>query len=367
MAIIRPSNDFEGSDVGGVSALPTGYLRQDIKKMIFSKTVNTAGAYVLFLPSYKVDAAGKGVWFKVFEVRDNFGEKFKEKYYVPDRAADPASHFAKNYLTLYKGDGKFELETVTVNGRSFKKYPNFGRITKRVLFNVAYAADLNQGVFVLDLPLANGGSILTDWSKQIDMFGKTRPYLNDPDRALPVFLQLKDSGSNPWVINVDTSQAIALPEAMADSNNLYNLDTALVQKPKEEVISKLREMYPADVFEACMSGFSGFNQQARGVGFAAPAQVSLPTAQPPQQPAMPMQGLHTSQPAVAPQVPVFQAQAPQMPAFIPQVQQAAASIPINTQIDEEAPFIDPSELPPNPMLRRAITNRAEAERFLNQQ
>jgi hypothetical protein len=97
MAIIRPSNDFEGSDLAAPPApLTQGYISQDVKKMIFSKTSNTGGAYILFLPGYKADMTGKGVWFKVFEIRDNFGDKFKDKYYVPDRQADPASHFAKN-------------------------------------------------------------------------------------------------------------------------------------------------------------------------------------------------------------------------------------------------------------------------------
>jgi hypothetical protein len=365
MAIIRPSNDFEGSDLAAPPApLTQGYISQDVKKMIFSKTSNTGGAYILFLPGYKADMTGKGVWFKVFEIRDNFGDKFKDKYYVPDRQADPASHFAKNYLKLYNPGGKLELETVTINGRSFKKYPNFGRITKRIIFNVAYAADMSQGVFVLDLPAANGGSILTDWSKQIDMFGKNRPYLNDPDRALPVFLQLKDTGANPWVINVDTSQAIQLPDALADCDNMYNLDDILVQKPKEEVIAKLRDMYPADMFEDCMEGFPGFNS-ARGSGYASRENTEVRSIAPaPQQFRAPVESNFVNrQTSVKPRSEAF---IPPMEVGPTPAKAATAAIPINMQLNEEAPFIDPAELPPNPMLRKMSMTREEAERFLNQ-
>jgi hypothetical protein len=351
MAIIRPSNDFEGSEMAAtVSTVPTSYIREDVKKMIFSKTVNTNGAYLFFLPGYKTDSLGRGIWYKAFEIRDNFGDKFKEKYYVPDRLEDPASYFAKQYIMLYN-NGKVDLEVVNVNGRNFKKYPNFGRITKRCIFNVAYAADMSQGVFVLDLPLANGGIQLTEWSKQTDFHGRTRPNINDPDGALPVFLQLRDSGANPWVINVDMSQSVPLSEALADSSRLYNLDDILLQKPKEEIISKLRNMYPGQVFDDCMAGFPGLTQ-VRGVGFS-PA----PKAQEaPNQAHRPPQAFTPPQQATA-----------QAKAFVQPTQTPMASVPINTNFEnDDAPFIDPSELPPNPMARRSSWSTADAEAFLNE-
>jgi hypothetical protein len=350
MAIIRPSNDFEGSELAATaSAVPSSYLREDVKKMIFSKTVNANGAYLFFLPGYKTDGLGRGIWFKAFEVRDNFGDKFKEKYYVPNRDEDPASYFAKQHILLYS-NGKPELEVVSVNGRNFKKYPNFGRITKRCIFNVAYAADMAQGAFVLDLPLANGGVVLTEWTKQTDFHGRARPNLNDPDAALPVFVQLRDAGSSPWVINVDTSQSVALPEAIADSSNLHNLDDVLVHKPKEEIIAKLRTMYPGQVFDDCMAGFPGLTQ-TRGVGFSTPPQQAQPQRQP--------QGF-TPPPA---QPKGFTPPPTQSNAFTPP---AHAAVPINTVFDSEEPFIDPSELPPNPMAQRNTWNKADIERFLNE-
>lgn len=343
MAIIRPSNDFEGSELAAtVSQVPTSYIREDVKKMIFSKTVNANGAYLFFLPGYKTDGLGRGIWYKAFEIRDNFGDKFKEKYYVPSREEDPASYFAKQHILLYS-NGKPELEVVSVNGRNFKKYPNFGRITKRCVFNVAYAADMTQGAFVLDLPLANGGVVLTEWTKQTDFHGRARPSINDPDGALPVFVQLRDSGASPWVINVDMSQSVPLSEDIADSSKLYNLDEILVHKTKEEIIAKLRSMYPGQVFDECMAGFPGLTQ-TRGVGFSPATQAQRP-AQAFVPPAQPRAFVPPAQPK----------------AFTP----PAASVPINTAFDSEELFIDPAELPPNPMSQRVIRNKADAESFLN--
>jgi hypothetical protein len=351
MAIIKPSNVFDGSDAG-LPQIANSYLKDSVKKLVFNKNTNTNGAYLFFLPGYKPDSLGRGVWYKVFEVRDNFGDKFKEKYYVPDKSKDPATYFANQYYILYRSGDNKGIETVTVNGRQFKKYPNYGRITKRCIFNVTYAADPKQGIHVLDLPLVNGAAQLTDWLTSVDMHGKTRPCINDPDGANPVFVQLKDASANPWVINVDTSQTLPLPSEMTDSANLYNLDEVFNHKPAEEIIGKLRELYSGEIFEDCMRGYPGLTSP-RGVGM--PAGVSTPAAAPSQAFAAPQQ--QTAQRAFMP--PTGEPSAPPW--------KSAASVPIYTNVDDQdAPFIDPAELPPNPMGRRSTMTREEAQRFLEQ-
>ena len=96
MAIIKPSLKFEGSELN-LSASAAPYIKDGIRKALFNKTTNQEGAYLYFLPAYKADDRGQGVWFKKIAVRDNFGTNFKEKYYVANRAQDPADYFANNF------------------------------------------------------------------------------------------------------------------------------------------------------------------------------------------------------------------------------------------------------------------------------
>jgi len=160
MAIIRPSAKFEGSDLN-LSASATPYIQEGVRKALFNKTNNAEGAYVYFLPAYKADTAGNGVWYKKMYIRDNFGTNFKEKYYVPNKANDPAEYFANNFRCLYPEEAK--VTDTEVGGRKFKKYPNYGRTTERVMYNIAFAQNLSAGAHVLDLPLRNGAEILMNW------------------------------------------------------------------------------------------------------------------------------------------------------------------------------------------------------------
>jgi hypothetical protein len=355
MAFIKPSLNFDGAETG-LSQNKTPYLKESVQKVIFDKNNNHQGAYLYFMPPYRTDSFGQGVWYKCFEIRDNFGDKYKEKYYVPNKDQDPAEYFAKNFRMLYPEEAK--VAKVTTNGKTFNKYPNFGRVTKRNIFNVAYANNLNAGVFVLDLPAVNGASQLHEWHNKTDIHGNPRGLVNDPDRALPVFIQLKDGGTNPWYLNVESSQPVALPPQLGDA--LYNLDDVFVSKPKEEIIAKLRDMYPADLFDRCMDGFPGLLRNP-GTGFQAPppAAVSQPAAvaaptlsQPPKQGGFPVFGGVPSQ---------------------PQPQQSG--VPINTQVPQPTQevatsgnlFVDPSSLPPNPMAGGMKMTKEQVERFLSNQ
>lgn len=253
MAIIEPSLNFEGSELN--LGTPTPYIKDGVRRVIFNKTTNVEGAYLYFLPAYKVDRANEGVWFRKIQIRDNFGVKFKEKYYVEDVKKDPASYFADNFRLLYAEEAK--ITDTEVNGRKFKKYPNCGRITERLIYNVAYANDLSAGAHVLDIPFRNGGDILMNWLKGKDLKGNPRKPINSPKRCVPVFVRLKDGSSNPWTIQVESNDPVQLPDQLADSDFLYNLDDIFIIKSKEEIIAKLRDMYSADVFDDCMNGFPG--------------------------------------------------------------------------------------------------------------
>jgi hypothetical protein len=341
MAFIKPSLKFDGAETGQVQN-NTPYIHENMRKVLFNKNTNQNGVYLYFMPGYKADAFGNGVWYKAFEIRDNFGDKYKEKYYVPNRNNDPAEYFANNYKNL--GYAQDEAgATVNVNGKTFKKYPNFGRVTKRQIFNVVYASNIAAGVHVLDIPSYNGASQIHDWLSKTDIAGNARPLINDPERALPVFVQLKDNSSNPWYLNVEASQPAVLPLELAD--NMYNLDEALVIKSNDEIISKLRDMYSGDVFDHCMDGFPGLRAAARAPGiervssgFVPPVQQQVPVARPVSQPVAPAGvPINTAIPAARP--------AQQEPAFV------------------DPGDIDPSKLPPNPMMK--FSTKEAAASFLS--
>jgi hypothetical protein len=353
MPIIKPSLKFEGAETG-TTQNTTPYLREDVRKVIFNKTNNQNGVYLYFLPPYRADSLGNGVWYKSIEIRDNFGDKYKEKYLVASRENDPAEYFARNFKLLYPEESK--PGTIVNNGKTFKKYPNHGRITKRVLFNVAYANKLEAGPHILDLPLANGASQLFDWLSKTDIAGNPRPLVNNPEAAFPVFLQLKDSGTNPWQLNVEASQPAILPEAIAISDNLYNLDEILIVRPKEEIIAKLREMYPSHVFDDCMNGYPGLKPVKVPSGFTpvAPVHQTISQSNTP---------TFSAGSPVAKPVPAGNINLPVPGAASVN---APVDIPIKTAVPAAATTspIDPSDLPPNPMAAMSSMTREQAEKFL---
>lgn len=253
MAIIRPSKKFIGSEIDLRDA--GKYIKSDVRQVTFSKRNNPNGAYLYFLPPYKADASGDGVWYKKISIRDNFGDKFKEKYLVIDN--DPVAHFERNLRALYP-DIAATRDGVDEKGQSRKIYPLSGRIATRVVYNVAYLNDLEAGPHVLDLPAYNGASIIDAWLKEKDTRGRDRPLLCDPESCIPVFIKLRDGGGAPWQIEPSQGEAAVIPVELADSDNLYNLDQIFVIKTPEELIAKLREMFTNEVFTNCMEGYPGF-------------------------------------------------------------------------------------------------------------
>lgn len=343
MAIIRPSLKFTGSELNlNNTAIP--YIKEGVNRAVFNKTTNADGAYLYFLPAYRTDADGNGVWYKKISVRDNFGANYKEKYYVPSRAADPAEYFGNNLKIMYPDQA--QVKDVETNGKKFKQYPLCGRLTDRVLYNVAFAQNLGLGAHVLDLPLRNGADTLMNWLEGKDLSGRQRQPINDPDRCLPVFVKLKENSQNPWMIQVDTSEAVALPEQLADSDYIYNLDDALVVKAKEEIIAKLREMYPADVFEDCMAGYPGLRTGAVAASASQPAFAAEVPA-----------------PKAAPAVARPEINIPKPAMNVKKVEIPKINIP-SAVVPPEA--VDISSLPPNPMSSHRLS-REDALRFINEE
>lgn len=255
MAIIKPSKKFIGSEIDLRDA--GKYIRPEVRQVTFNKRSNPQGAWLFFLPPYKLDAEGNGVWYKVFKIRDNFGEKYKEKYVVIDN--DPVAHFERNMKIFYPEESQ-PVDTVDEKGQTKKSYPLFGRTTSRVIYNVAYVNNLEAGSHILDLPSFNGASIINSWLGEKDTRGRERPVLNDPDSCIPVFIKLKEGGGAPWQIEPSQSEAASIPDELADSDNLYDLDNVFVRKTSAELIQKLSEMYPRNVFERCMDGYPGYDK-----------------------------------------------------------------------------------------------------------
>ncbi len=220
-----------------------------------------------------------------------------------------------------------------------------------MLYNVAFAQQLELGAHVLDLPLRNGADILMNWLDGRDISGRQRQPINDPDRCLPVFVKLKENSANPWMLQVDTSEPVVLPEQLADSDYLYNLDEALFVKTKEEIIAKLREMYSSDVFEDCMNGYPGLTRNI-------PPVTSAPAPQAPRsEPVITRPVMNIAKPSMAAAKPVMATSAPV--AAPPRAEVPKISIP-TTIPDHDA--YDISTLPVNPMK----LSREEALKFINE-
>lgn len=277
MAVIQPSINFEGSDIVK-SYNPIPYIREEVKKAIFSKKSNPEGANIYFLPAYKQDRNGAGVWFKRIHIRDNFGTQYKEKYYVPNPNEDPAGYFARNFRILYPEDSK-PVDT-EMNGYKFKKYPDCGKAAERVLFNVAFHQNMSAGAHVLDLPLHNGADKLLKHLQSLDINGNPRKPVNDPNRCIPFMVKMTTGTASPWSLDPDTDHPAKLPLALSDSQNLINLDSILIVKNSEDIISKLRDMYSPEVFDNCMNGFPGLlRKPVHGTAVSQPKPKAKPAPQ----------------------------------------------------------------------------------------
>lgn len=272
MSIINPSRKFEG---GEMSDNPYGaVIRPGIRTINFRDQENKNGVYLFLLPAYKVDSHGAGVWYKLLTIRDNFGLGTKEKFAVQSNC--PADWFAakaKLYVPKYAEVTKEEKD-----GRTLTIYPAFGRTTKRVLFNAAYFKQLALGAHVLDLPQFGAADVIEAWCRTKQPDGSDNPMLNDYNAAIPIEFKLdKNVKGNPWKVTINSGKAYKLNEALADSDNLYNLEDVVLYPSKQEVIDKLRKLAPVEIFDKCMNGYTdaaeGINFGGKAIvqGFTAPA------------------------------------------------------------------------------------------------
>ena len=251
MANIAPSRTFEGSDL---STNVFGKIIKDgIRVVSFRDERNKEGNFFFILPPYKADSAGRGVSWKVVQVRDNFGIDVKEMFAVPKQC--PVSYFAGRVKQFYPDYAK--VEQANVNGRAIKRYPAFGRQTNKVIFNVAYMQSLHLGSHVLTLPQFGGAEHVEAWGRRRMADGSEAPLLNNPDAAIPVFIQLKkDAIGMPWVVAPDASKTYKLPPELSDSNYLYNLDDVVHYPEIDYLIDKMRSFVPTEIFNKCMAGYA---------------------------------------------------------------------------------------------------------------
>lgn len=250
MAIIQASRTFEGSEL--TSNAFGKVLIDGIRSVSFREDKNKEGNFFFILPPYKVDRFGKGVSWKTLQVRDNFGIDVKERFAVAPNC--PISFFANQVKLLFPDYAK--VEKFSHEGKEMKRYPTYGRTVNRVIFNVAYFKGLELGAHILEVPQFGAGDKVEAYSRGKQPGGEDNPLINDYKAAYPVWFQLKKNAvGNPWEVTIEKSRAYALPESLADSDNLYNLDDVIYYPDPEYLIEKLRSITPVEIFEACMNGY----------------------------------------------------------------------------------------------------------------
>lgn len=291
MAVINPGRNFEGGDMGQSRSF--SILHPDVRAFDIRK--HKEGARIFILPSYKADANGNGIWYRVISVRDSFGiGEEKQRFVEPDNG--PIAFFASRAKQLFPNFA--EVQKVNRDGRQMKVYPVFGRIAKRVLFNVTMAENM-AAVMVFDAPTWGVGDAIQKYHNTQLMDGSYPPLVNDPARACPIFLKMeRDSKGQPWSVIINPTQLYALPPQLADSTNLYNLDVVCLVPSKEEMLEKLRQIIPAEILTPCMQGYEGF--RSAGATVAMPGIAALPAANPMMAPAAaPIAAQPVTAPAVA--------------------------------------------------------------------
>lgn len=253
MAIIKPSLNFEGSDLSSFNA--GSIVRSDVPTIDFKTEKAKQGLYLYILPPYKLDAAGNGVWFKVVKIRDNFGIDIKEKFPVQKNC--PVEFFENKVKLLFPDYAR--VEKIVKDGRDIKQYPSYGRTTKRVIFNAAYYDAFEKGAHVLDIPQSGAAEVIDNFHRRVGPSGKLTQMVNDPSGAAALFFRLKpaaESKGNPWEVIIQSNERSALPTELSDSEYLHDLDDVLVKKNTDELIEKLRMYTPNEIFEACLKGYS---------------------------------------------------------------------------------------------------------------
>jgi len=313
MAIIQPSRNFAGSDLNQSGAAPV--LKGDVRSIRFNSPEYRDGTYLFILPPYKMDDAGNGAWYRTINVRDNFGQDvMKERFFDPP--SSPIAYFERMCKSQFPDFA--EIKEEHRDGRRFKVYPPYGRISKRVLFNVAFCQDLSKGAHVVEVPSYGCASEIDKHHKRLLPDGSQPTLVCDPQNATAVFFQLqKDAQGNPWNVTVDNSKTYQLPEQLCDADYLYNLDEVVIEYSDKELLEKLRAVVPGNIFDSCMAGFHGV-PSAPTIAVPAGAPTSAPTAPA----ASPGASPPTASTSAEEQIPMGNTPAPQaVPSVAPSVPQ----------------------------------------------
>lgn len=267
MPKIKASPTFENSGIDQESLFD--YIKPDVRQLIFNKETNTEGVYVLFLPGYKQDAYNNGVWYKKFKIRKAFGtDKAKKTYYVKDIDNDPANYFQRAFKARYPEEAKVIKAGSPGNDTSFSIYPPYGFYSDRIVFNVGLLAALREQkpidkvVHVLDTPIYKGATMLFAWMDTKQPDGTPNPFIADDEAAVAVFISKSSEvgAMGGWRIEPRIDHRYKIPDAYTETQNLYNLDDIFIEMTNEEIISDLRGMFSAAVFDACMDGYAGIDK-----------------------------------------------------------------------------------------------------------
>lgn len=332
-------------------------IKKGIREAVISEKKEPKGVWLLFLPPWNAE----GRWYKMLTIRDNFGEKIKEKYVVIEN--DPVSYFVKNYQYRHPNEPKSWQEEE--GGKKYTRYPYYGRQTKRVLYNVAYYQRMGDGCHVLNVPVYKCADVIDKYCRTEHPITKAvNGPICDPNRCVPVFMKV--DGMN-YTVTLMPDQPVQLPEQFADSQYLYNLDEVYIKKTPEELIAKLHEMYHPEEVDACLDGYPGYKKVvATGFAAANPMAGAMPPAvvlSAPVQP-LPAATIPTAQapaPAVPPPVAIAKPSLPPV-ASIP----TANPVPVAPAVAQITPPIIGNQLPSNPVPSVPAMNEAEMARFLRE-
>lgn len=360
MAVIAPSRSFDGSDLS--TNVFGKVIKDGVRTVNFREDKNKEGNFFFILPPYKLDAMGRGVSWKVVSIRDNFGMDVKETFAVPPQRC-PVAYFSGRVKQYYPDYAKVD-QVQQAGGRTMKRYPAYGRLTNKVIFNVAYMNGLQYGAHVLTLPQFGGGEHIEAWNRRRMPDGSEAPLLNNPDAAVPIFIQLKkDAVGQPWVVTPEASKTYKLPVELADASFLYNLDDVIHYPEVDYLLSKLQSFVPAEIFNRCMQGYQLPNGQILGgspavTGASLPTPMATPSAGVPGS-GMPGTGLNPSAglaTAVSQPMPLVAGNIPK--AVVP-------SLPTTPHAEAPVPQV-PAPALSNPMATAGGYSMEEARKFLSQ-
>ena len=253
MAIITPNKTFVGSEM---RQRTNTYIKSDIRTVNFGKDEKD-GVYLFILGAYKTDSVGSGVWYKTVKIRDNFGVGMsKEKFAVQPNC--PIDFFTNRVQSIAPAMAK-PAKVQDDLGRERWSYPAWGRVAYRVLYNAAYFGKFEKGVHVLDLPQHGGASVIDEFVRGTGPDGTENPIINDYRNAIPLHIKLDLGASGqPWKIRIDNNKTFTLPEQLADTDYLYDLDSVVNYPDKNTLIEKLKSFVPPDIFRKGMEGYSGY-------------------------------------------------------------------------------------------------------------